>query len=98
MEPLTLASFKPFLHTVFTIQLDNGEPYALELVEVQDLGDAPGPEFRKPFSLTLRNPVKNAYLAQGTYRLEHDQMGSLELFMVPLGPDAAGMRYEVVFG
>ncbi len=36
-------------------------------------------------------------LGQGTFDLEHDQIGSFALFLVPIGPDAEGMRYEAVF-
>ena len=97
MNDLTADHFRPHLNQVFNIRLENGDLYSLELEEVRDLGDAPGPEFRKPFALTLRNPARNVYLPQGTYRLEHPQMGSLDLFIVPLGPDANGMRYEITF-
>ena len=42
--------------------------------------------------------TSDAPLAQGTYVLEDDELGSLELFLVPLGPDAdGGPRYECVF-
>jgi hypothetical protein len=44
-------------------------------------------------------------MPQSIYRLENEQLGALELFIVPIGPApaAAGqaptaMRYEVVFG
>jgi uncharacterized protein DUF6916 len=36
-------------------------------------------------------------LPQGIYRLYHPARGALDLFMVPLGPDPHGMRYEIVF-
>jgi hypothetical protein len=38
--------------------------------------------------------------AQGHGRIfgvEHDRMGRLEIFLVPLGPDDVGQRYEAVF-
>ncbi|NLG96042.1 MAG: hypothetical protein GX491_01660 [Chloroflexi bacterium] len=98
LESLTLDDFAPYLHQEFIIYLQNGEPYALELVELRDLGAAPGPTFRKPFAMTLRNPNNAAYLPQGTYQLEHEHMGSLELFIVPLGPSPEGMQYEITFG
>jgi hypothetical protein len=37
------------------------------------------------------------YCRRGIYRLHHPARGALDLFMVPLGPDACGMRYEIVF-
>jgi len=29
--------------------------------------------------------------------MEHEKLGTFDLFIVPLGPDSAGMRYEVIF-
>lgn len=37
------------------------------------------------------------YAPQGTYLVEHEQLGAHDLFIVPLGPDQNGMRYEVIF-
>ncbi|MGD0606849.1 MAG: hypothetical protein ABSA53_25080 [Streptosporangiaceae bacterium] len=44
-------------------------------------------------------------MPQGIYRLEHAQLGTLEFFIVPVGPAEAAdskagqaMRYEAVFG
>jgi len=97
MTPLTISDFQPCLHQMFVITLESGESYALELIEVRDLGEAPNPEFCKPFALTLRHPDRTAYLPQRTYHLEHELLGGLDLFVVPLGPDATGMRYEITF-
>jgi hypothetical protein len=36
-------------------------------------------------------------LPQRIYRLEHEQMGPLELFIVPVGPDGDGLGYEAIF-
>jgi hypothetical protein len=36
-------------------------------------------------------------LPQTTYRVEHDALGSFDLFLVPLQPDRGGARYEAVF-
>lgn len=48
------------------------------------------------FSLFLRGP-REPRLAQGIVALEHPRHGALELFMTPIGSDAQGMRYEIVF-
>ncbi len=97
MKDLTITDFQPCLHQEFVITLDDGTAYRLELIEVRDLGEAPRAEFRKPFALTLRHPDRAVYLPQRTYRLEHDQLGGMDLFIVPLGPDASGMNYEITF-
>jgi hypothetical protein len=36
-------------------------------------------------------------LPQHIYALEHTSLGKLELFLVPIGPDERGMRYQAVF-
>ena len=52
---------------------------------------------REPFSLVFRTDGAQAYLAQGTYLLEHDRHGAMHVFLVPIGPDEKGMRIEAVF-
>jgi hypothetical protein len=37
-------------------------------------------------------------LPQQIRRVEHPSLGSMEIFLVPIGPDASGMQYEAVFG
>jgi hypothetical protein len=37
-------------------------------------------------------------LPQRIYRLEHAELDTLELFLVPIAQDASGTRYEAVFG
>jgi hypothetical protein len=101
LESLEAATFEPHRATVFYLQT-GGEPLPLELVEVQraryaDDPAAVGPNGRRqPFSLVFRGP-RSPYARQGTYLLEHDGLGSVSIFLVPLGPDASGMRYEAVF-
>lgn len=97
MDSLEFASFVPLLHQSFHIRLGSGDLYDLELVEVVETGSAPGPNFRKPFTLIFANSDKTVYLPQRTYRIEHDGLGSMDLFVVPLGPDKTGMRYQVIF-
>jgi hypothetical protein len=60
-------------------------------------GDAPSqPGKRTPFSLVFRAALEPV-LHQRIYELRHDEMGSFELFLVPIGPDEHGMRYEAAF-
>jgi len=48
------------------------------------------------FSLYLRGSVEYP-LTQGIIELPHPQHGALQLFMTPIGRDAQGLRYEIVF-
>ena len=71
----------------FSLQLIDASPFRETLLEG---------ETRCPFSVVFRGP-KEPILWQAIYPLHHGKMGDLELFLVPLGPDAEGMRYEAVF-
>lgn len=67
----------------------------LELAALQRL-----PEHRlralPPFSITLRGG-REVVLGQGMVVLVHPALGPMEVFLVPIGPDALGMRYEITF-
>jgi hypothetical protein len=69
----------------------------LELARVTGPGQTSGGEARQAFSLLFLGPLSPQYLVQHTYRLEHEQMGTLEIFLVPLGPENGRMRYEAIF-
>ena len=97
LNKLTAQDFLPHLHEQYTVALQDGQPYTLELVQVSELGEAPQPGARRPFSLQFTNPRTDAYLQQRVYCLEHPEMGALDIFLVPLGPEPAGMRYEAIF-
>jgi hypothetical protein len=101
LDDLTLATFASLLHGRFRADLGTGEPLALELVEAVDLGGhsataSPRPGERSPFSIVFRGP-REPVLSQRTYRVEHERLGAFELFLVPVGRDESGMRYEAVF-
>jgi hypothetical protein len=77
-----------------------GPAVPLELIEAT-VGDQPGGQGpdgkeRRQFSLFFRGPAEPV-LAQSTYQVSHAELGELELFLVPIGPDAEGMRYEAAF-
>lgn len=48
------------------------------------------------FSVLLCGPV-DRQLDQRTYELEHDALGSIALFIVPIEHDSECARYEAVF-
>lgn len=84
----TLGDFTPHLHTQFQVE---GEE-KLELTSATDHSNAQ----LEQFSLIFTGPVSPC-LPQRLYALSHPQMGNVELFLVPVGPDKTGMRYEAVF-
>jgi uncharacterized protein DUF6916 len=79
---------------------DGLPPQELVLAEVATSGTAggrgPNGEEREQFSLLFRGPVEPA-LPQAIYRLDHAELGSLDLFLVPLAPRGDGAVYEAAF-
>ena len=73
---------------------EQGLGLELELIEVMGLGEQPGAQ-REPYSLVFRGPAQPAF-EQQIVVLNHPQLGRLDLFLVPIGPDRHGMRYEAV--
>jgi hypothetical protein len=96
LDKLASMDFAPYLNQIFCIRLDGTEPIDLELVSVMDAVQPSRPGTRVPFSLHFLGPVASQYLVQHIYRLEHEQMGAFDLFIVPLGPETGRMRYEAI--
>ena len=48
------------------------------------------------FSIYFLGPA-DIFLPQGTFRLTHERMGDLDLFLVPVKREELGFRYEAVF-
>jgi hypothetical protein len=96
-EPLQSADFRSQLNQVFSIHLDDATTIDLQLVSVTELGTASQTEFRNPFSLHFLGPVSQQYLQQHTYPMVNEKLGTLEIFIVPLGAEAGRMRYEAIF-
>jgi hypothetical protein len=97
LDKLQNTDFVPHLNQTFRIRLEGVDAVDLELVSVTELGKTPSSGSRHPFSLHFLGPASPQYLLQHIYRLEHDQMGALDLFIVPLGPEQGRMRYEAIF-
>ena len=85
--------FSESLNSKFLIDREDGESIALDLVELRDGFSDPRSE---SYSLLFRGPG-TFVLPQQIVKLKHDQLGEFELFLVPVGRDANGVYYEVVF-
>ena len=100
LDKLTSGDFTPYLNQTFHIHVASTESLDAELIEVSELGAAPEadsqPAGRRAFSLVFRGSP-DPILAQAIYRVAHSEMGSVDLFLVPIGSDTRGMRYEAVF-
>ena len=96
LASLTLADFTPAIGTEFTLHRPDGATEPLKLAEANAVGAAGADKTRAPFALLFRTSARG-WMPQAIYALEHPALGRLEIFLVPLGPDAQGMRYEAVF-
>ncbi len=90
---LNSQSFGDCLHTTFALSAPAGESVPLVLVSVQEGSNSPRLE---NFSLLFRGPMAPCF-PQAIYRLHHEKLGSMDLFLVPVGPDGQGMQYEAIF-
>ncbi|HEX7183642.1 MAG TPA: hypothetical protein VF756_17535 [Thermoanaerobaculia bacterium] len=95
LQFLTPSSFSEHLGTTFRIY-SGGEPLEAVLYEVKRHEEHDGPR-KQPFSIFFRTSSRGPVLPQSIYQVEHDHLGTMEIFLVPVGPDAQGMRYEAVF-
>lgn len=91
---LTRATFEPHHNTAFRLDLGEAEPLSLILVEVVDR--TPEGFAGEQFSLLFAGPPE-PYLEQGTYSLDHEALGTVALFLVPVDQRKDGFRYEAFF-
>jgi hypothetical protein len=101
LEQFTIDTFAPLAGQAFRLHVEGSEPIPLSLDTVTEIpvsGWRPDQvaEHRQPFSLIFLGPPQ-LVLPQGIYHFEHDGIGTFEMFIVPIGRSAAGVRYEAVF-
>ena len=107
LDKLTLDDFTNRIGETFQATPQEGEPFELELRRADpsrysddeargDKGKGDGPQ-RDGFSIEFHSRLPH-HTPQQTVQMRHEQLGEFELFIVPLGPDAEGHRYEAVFG
>jgi hypothetical protein len=93
LEDWTQELFEENLNTRYEIESEDGGRQNLELISVTRLANGPAV---KAFSAIFRGTADRP-LGQGTYLTRHARMGEAPLFLVPVGREADGMRYEAVF-
>jgi hypothetical protein len=90
LKSLSVADFVPLRGDRFRIAPEDSPPFDVELVDVSEIPRGPGG--RAPFSLEFQGGP-NPPLPQRIYRVEHNHLGAIEIFLVPIASD----RYEAVF-
>jgi hypothetical protein len=90
---LVAADFEPRLNEEFLLRTGEGE-LGLRLAEVRRLGTA----VREggAFSL-LFHSAPGPFLPQAIYSLTNPALGSVEIFLVPIGPGDGSNCYEAIF-
>ena len=92
---LTEAEFSKHVNTKFRVAIE--PPVELELTDVKGYPIRESEESgMERFSVFFRGP-NDRFLEQRTYSFEHDEMGTFDLFLVPVRQDQNGFRYEAVF-
>lgn len=94
LEKMRREDFDPHLNTTFRLLHGGDTPLELELIEITG-GDGRY-EHSYTFTLLFRGGP-HFRLQQHTFTLEHDQLGRLDLFLVPVSQEHDGFRYEAVF-
>ena len=95
LDKLTREMFDGLLNRTFRIALGD-TALETQLVDCRPLPADPENSRREPFSLVFRGPLESV-LPQQVYEVQSEETGSLEIFLVPIGPDKTGMRYEAIF-
>ena len=93
LDTFNSQTFTGQLHTKFLVPLQGMEPMTLELVEVIERNSAPKIEL---FSVMFRGP-HSPRLAQKIHALEHEKLGTFELFLTAVNGDHESITYEAVF-
>ena len=102
LDELEAKNFTPYVREKFRVHPSSSRPIEAELVEVSEYelrAEEVGPTDRKrrrPFSILFK--IENdPPLPQDIYTLEHNEMATMELFLVPIGREGDGFLYEAVF-
>ena len=103
LKNLTHEKFEPLVGETFRFDpgKDVEEPFDVVLTEAElsphdQPDDYDNANDRKPFSLVF-HAEGHHHVEQQILKLSHGKLGDFEVFVVPHGPDARGMRYGAVF-
>ena len=93
LENWTRDALAENLGTTFRVHHEQLGMVELELIEVSELKKAGRQE---AYSILFCGPLDKS-LRQGMYKTEHARLGVGDLFIVPIGQEEDGLRYEAVF-
>ena len=93
LDLLRCEDFAAHLNSPFNMAAGDATT-ALELIAVTRLPQHA--RSRQPFSLLFRGAGTTVW-PQGIYHLSRPGLEQLEIFLVPVGRDESGVRYEAIF-
>jgi hypothetical protein len=91
-------AFSECVNSTFVVERETGRSVALELVKARQQPKCPVSKANaldsnhEKFSLLFRGPCSEA-LDQNTYTFQHEQLGRIEIFIVPVGVKDPGHEY-----
>lgn len=92
LKILKRKDFDKHLNTEFIMYPEQNKPVKMELIEIRDKSN----EDIDGFSLTFLGKLETVF-PQKMYKLIHNDMGEISLFLVPFKKDAKGVYYDAIF-
>jgi hypothetical protein len=97
LEHLNLETWTKLVDAHFRVHAGGSSPVLVKLAQVvSGPVRSRGDQRTESFSVLFLGPT-DRILPQQIYRFEQDQLGSFELFLVPVGRRADALEYEAVF-
>lgn len=96
LQQLCVTDFQEWEGQCLTIRFEEGETQKATLAQVVPLSGFSTLE-RKPFSILLQTSQLTKYYPQAIYPVVHPALGTMDIFLVPVGLKDGGMQYEAVF-
>jgi len=93
LDTVNVERFAPLVNSKFTVNARTANAVALKLVSAQSIDSDPN---GRSFSLLFTGPA-NHVLEQRIHELQHEELGVLNVFMVPHHSDRDVRYYGVLF-
>jgi hypothetical protein len=96
INTLSFEDIQPYLHSLLSLCFTPSITLDAEVIEIEKL-PMHSEHSSQPFSIVFQTNQLNEYFPQATYVLIHPTKGKTPIFLVPLGPDQKGMKYQAIF-
>ena len=92
-EQLKIDDFSKYLNAKFKVYRTDDDIFEAELGGVYELRND---DVLQTFSVEFLLPGEFG-AEQKIYKIEHPELGAMELLIVPVGQDESGIRFEAIF-